>query len=376
MRKYSKFLSFLTIPVLLFFVFALSSCALKDFTIAYSYFDTIITLKIYAKSEKEAETVFDYTNTVLKEYHILFNRYEEETGNEVGIFTINENAGETITISRELYDAIDFAINEGEKIVDENSHPYFTIGIGKISDLWHPIFSEYNEATSCGSGDAVLPDASLLLQSYDTDVSKIEMNEENLTIKIPSSMSLDMGGVAKGYVSEILSSYYEENDIKYILNAGSSNIKTNIGNPSRKNNQYIVALQNPASVGCDALDEAKSYYATIILPLNYSIITSGDYQQYITYNSKRYCHILDSNTNYPVDTDIRAVTIIMENGALGDIYSTAIFMMGLEKGYDFVINHEGVEAIFYTTSNQVVITPGLKDIVTVEDGFELIDYGS
>ena len=221
----------------------------------------------------------------------------------------------------------------------------------------------------------VLPDSSLLEQYYDTDVSKIEMNEDNLTIKIPSDMSLDLGGVAKGYVSEILSSYYEENNIKYVLNAGSSNIKTNIGNPSRKNNQYIVALQNPASVGCDAQD-AKSYYATITLPLNYAIITSGDYQQYITYNSKRYCHILDSTTNYPVDTNIRAVTIIMENGALGDIYSTVIFMMGLEKGYDFVINHEGIEAVFYTTNNQVVITPGLKDIVTVEDGFGLIDYGN
>ena len=57
---------------------------------------------------------------------------------------------------------------------------------------------------------------------------------------------------------------------------------------------------------------------------------SGDYQTYVEIDGKRYHHILDKTTGYPI-SDKKMVLVICDNAFIADMYSTAFFTMPIEK---------------------------------------------
>ena len=324
----------------------LSSCkARKAQTHDYTYFDTMIRISIYSNTNQDE--VFNKTNEILKEYHIITNRYEEETNNLKGIYSLNKNKT-NVKVDKRLIELIK------ESIKDYGVSDYFNILVGKVSDLWHPYFSDYNEADETNTNKiTTLPDTSTLIVEKDT--SKIIIDEVNETISLTQNMSIDLGGIVKGYVSKVLIDYYDSLNLKYTIDMGQSNIYTNIGNPNRKNNDYYVGLINPSN--------KNTIYSRLNLKQGYSIVTSGDYQRYFTYNDRIYSHILDINTKESVVTDIRSISIILKDPMVGDIYSTSLFMMGSTKAIEFVNNHDDLECIIYKNNGDIVKSSNMEQYI-------------
>ena len=336
-------------------LFLLSSCdRIGEYKKSFIYFQTEIEVTIYSNNKSDAEQMIEYAKTLFELYNNLTDRYRDYK-DTIGIYYINSHKDEEITICDELYDLIKYSIINSKEIVDDNQKPYFTIGIGKISDIYKPIFDEY-EGESVDS--SVFGIEHITQLSFNTNVDDIILDDNKKTIIIPSSISLDLGGIAKGYAVEKLTEYYNEKEIKYIINAGSSNIITNYGNPKRKNNDLIIGLKDPNS----SLYE-NSIYCSLPIPLNQAMVTSGDYQKYFMYDGKRYSHIISPSTNLPVDTDIRSITIITDSNAFGDILSTTLFMMGSMKAIEYIENHNDIDAIIYLSNDEIYISPNLKDIV-------------
>ena len=95
-------------------------------------------------------------------------------------------------------------------------------------------------------------------------------------------------------------------------------------------------------------------------------MTSGDYERYFEKDGVRYHHIFDPKRGYPADTDLMAVTVIGSDGALCDALSTAFFVIGLD-GSVTLMEHKGldVDVIFVTIDQRVLVTPGIRDRITM-----------
>lgn len=107
--------------------------------------------------------------------------------------------------------------------------------------------------------------------------------------------------------------------------------------------------------------DIKGKYIGIVEVSDKAVITSGDYERYFEENGKRYHHIFDPNTGYPANSGLISATIITGLSIEGDALSTAVFVLGLEKGIELVESLEGVEGIFITEDKNIYVTSGLEN---------------
>ncbi len=300
------------------------------------YFDTVISVTLYDSAySSQLEECF----SMAEKYENLFSAKKEGTD----IWRINHSQGQRVTVDDET-----IAILEEGIAYSKASNGTFDITVGALSDLWD--FSE-NSNKVIPSQDEI--DKALTTISYENIV--IENNQ--VTLKNPDT-KIDLGGIAKGYIADKFKEYLNDQGItEGIINLGG-NVLT-LGPKSGESKTYNIAIQKPDSTDGDSVASVKI--------TDESVVTSGTYQRYFEVDGKRYHHILDLNTGYPVQNDLEAVTIIGPASLQCDALSTTVFLMGLDDGMDYVENLENVEAIFITTDGTIYHTSGIGTTIPYQE---------
>jgi FAD:protein FMN transferase len=72
--------------------------------------------------------------------------------------------------------------------------------------------------------------------------------------------------------------------------------------------------------------------------------TSGSMMQFFRHQGRRYGHIIDSRTGWPVETML-SVTVLAADAAQAEALSTAFFVIGVEMAREYCHNHKDVAAL-------------------------------
>ena len=312
------------------------------------YLHTVVKLRIYYQGDTyngAVANIFDNVELLLDYYHKLSDKYNNYN-NVTNVKTINDDPTATHVIDEPLFDMIQFALDHQDEVDD-----LFNIALGPVLLLWH----DYRESCLTNFTDPVCevpPMEQLQARNAFTDPAGITMDETNHTITMESGMSLDLGGMSKGFISRVLIEYLDDLNLHgYLLNNGESNISIGGTHPTRENGKFLLAITDPTF--------ETSYYATVYLGAGDQLVTSGDYQQYYEVDGEIYHHIINPNTLMP-ERYSRSVSIVTDDPALADIYSTAIFTMPLVDGLAFVNGIDNLEAIWYTIDDQIVFSDGFE----------------
>lgn len=164
-------------------------------------------------------------------------------------------------------------------------------------------------------------------------------------------MKLDLGGIAKGYITDQLK--------KVLVKDGVTSAIIDLGG-----NVYVLG-PSPTNhsnwtVGIQVLRRVVYRFGSIP-EMNKTIVTSGIYERYLKVGKTVYSHLMDPKTGYPFQNNLMGVSIVTKNLVDGDALSTATFDKGLEKGYQYIEQKRGTDAIFITKDKKVYVTSGLKN---------------
>lgn len=183
------------------------------------------------------------------------------------------------------------------------------------------------------------------------DYTLLILDENNQTAFLKKKgQSIDLGGIAKGYAGDCIRKELMDRGVKNALLNFGGTILT-IGNKA-DGSAWKVGIQNP-------MKERGVSVGTILLEDDV-LVTSGVNERFFIQNGIRYHHILDPRTCEPSRSNVLSVTAAGGSGMDLDAITTALFVMGVEKGINLA-NRMGVEALYLMENGQIIATKGFAD---------------
>ncbi|WP_413529085.1 FAD:protein FMN transferase [Rahnella inusitata] len=283
-----------------------------------------ILLKLFEHNEGLASRVF----RLIKQQENIFtvNRHDSE------VMAINHAAGShAVAVSQSVFNLIRCA-----KAVSELPDSSFNFTIGPLVKRWKIGFSG-NSVPDAAHLRALLP----LTNPHDV---VLDGSTRSVFLQ-KAGMEIDLGAIAKGYIADVVRDFLVQEKVENALINLGGNVQT-LGTGGE--GMWVIGLKTPFSAP-DAL-------IGVINVNGKSVVTSGIYERYFECDGRRYHHILDPKTGYPLDNELLSVTVISDDSIDGDIYTTLLYGMGVEKSLRYLRDIPDIEAIFVTKDQQVIFS--------------------
>ena len=183
------------------------------------------------------------------------------------------------------------------------------------------------------------------------------LNEAARTIFLERpGMELDLGGVLKGYAADEVVRILEARGVKSaIVDLGGNIYAMGRG---REGKPWRIGVQNP--------DSERGTYLGIAEVVDRSVVTSGVYEHYFIKDGKRYHHIMNTRSGYPVDNGLESVTVISQSSLEADGFATTLFCLGKKDGIELGRKLD-LRVIMVDSNHKVYVTPGTKELFTITD---------
>ena len=138
-------------------------------------------------------------------------------------------------------------------------------------------------------------------------------------LKRNTRATLDFSSIAKGYAVDLAGDALDEIGVgNFMLEVGGE-IQTRGVSP--RGDDWRLAIENPIRAGV-----GKPYAAVSVSDVG--IATSGNYRNFFEVDGKRFSHLIDPRTGYPIEHDLVSATVIHPSTMVADAWATALMVVG------------------------------------------------
>jgi thiamine biosynthesis lipoprotein len=255
-------------------------------------------IHLCARSKSEFESLAEAAEAEIVRIEKRYSRYRADS--ELSRINTAAAQGQCIRIDDEVSGLVEYA-----KACFAKSDGAFDITSGILRAAWDFSASRPPDQASI---DRLLPLIGL---------DKIEILDSNLHFSQPGQ-ELDFGGLGKEFAADRAAEVCSALGAKcgFIDLAGDIRV---IG-PQQDGTPWIIGIRHPR--------EPSLVIAQIALTSG-ALATSGDYERYFEYEGRRYCHILDPRTGWPVQ-GLSSVTVISDRCLVAGSLSTIAMLKGRE----------------------------------------------
>lgn len=304
-------------------------------------FGTLVDITIYGETEAKSKAI---ANEISLNFQRLHHRLHAWEASELNSLNKAFSQGK---IPIEVKPDLAAMVSDISQL-SAQSNGAFNPAIGQLIALWGFHHDEFKPVN-------IDPDKIASLVIANPQMSDIVVNENQVFSNNPA-VQLDLGGYAKGYALDRALETLKARGIKNALINIGGNI---IALGKHGDHPWRVGIQHPRKPNAIAMLDLESGWA---------IGTTGDYQRYFKLNGKRYCHIINPSTGYPVQ-GIQAVTVLIppqikNAGVLSDVASKPIFIAE-PKMRENAAKAMGVENyLIIESANKILLSPSTAKRIT------------
>lgn len=162
------------------------------------------------------------------------------------------------------------------------------------------------------------------------------------------NMKIGFGAIGKGYAADKAKALLISKGVPAGIINASGDMNTWGKQPNGE--EWNIAIINPLN---------KNKVFAVLPIINGAVVTSGNYEKYVTFNGKRYTHIIDPRTGYP-SSGIVSVTVFAPKAELADALATSIFVMGINVGLNRINQLPKVECVIIDDKGDIFTSKNIK----------------
>ncbi len=328
---------------LVFLIGSITTNGRSQVTRASYVMGTMIEIQVTGASDTISQEAIDKSFRELRRLDAIMSRHLADSP----LNKINGLAGQTwIKVDQDLYNVIKASIHYSQM-----TDGAFDITIAPLIDLW--------KASKSTNHVPKQVNINKVLKSVHYNCIKIHPKLPMISLA-HRGVAIDLGAIGKGYaISKILT---------ILKNYSFKSIKINFGGQiylagsSKDSDSWKVGIRDPLS---------RNHVLMWVHARNKSVSTSGGYERYVTIGGKRYSHILNPKTGYPV-SHILSATVISKDPIMADALSTAISVMPIKDSISLIHRLKDVEAVLVTQDKTgkkpftIHLSNGLKGQITAD----------
>jgi thiamine biosynthesis lipoprotein len=185
----------------------------------------------------------------------------------------------------------------------------------------------------------------------------VVMDEKARTIYLRrAGMRLDAGGLLKGYAADEVVRVLSARGVRSAIVDLGGNIYAMGARPD--GSAWRIGVQNP--------DATRGTPLGVVSVIGKTVVSSGSYEHFFVQNGKRYHHIMDTRTGFPVDSGLDQVTVISDSSIDADGLGLTLFCLGREKGLALA-RSLGVDTIMVGVDRVIWMTDGARKMFSLAD---------
>lgn len=326
------------INLLFFFliIFPYTSSSDEVFKFHQVLMGTVVEITLLTKEQVRAEKAALRAFQEIRRIEYLMSPWIEKSD----VFRLNQSSGRKwVDVSPETLYVIKKSIE-----ISKQSNGSFDITLGPLIKLWQ----KAREKGYPPSEEEIRKGLELV------DFRNILIHPEGKILLKKEGMSIDLGGIAKGYAVD--------RAFEVLKRLGFNNLIINAGGDLKVGGKKF---EKPWTIGIQDPRDPEKSIAKISLTEG-TIATSGDYEKYFMYQGKRYHHILNPKNGRPAE-GCQSVSVISNEAIFADAMATAIFVLGPEKGYSLCQTTKGMDCLIIDREGKIIITSRLKERISFID---------